>query len=99
MRIKDKLNLQFEGLCLHGAITIVAFGDSVTHGAVGNGEINYETVYWNRLRQKLNAVNNYIPVNVINSGIGGITAKASLDRMVAEFQLNFVERFFLHLLR
>lgn len=81
MRIKDKLNLQFEGLCQYGAVTIVAFGDSVTHGAVGDGEINYETVYWNRLRQKINNVRNYVPVNVINSGIGGITAKASLDRM------------------
>lgn len=81
MRIKDKLGLEYEGLCRHGAITIVAFGDSVTHGAVGDGEINYETVYWNRLRQKINNVRNYIPVNVINSGIGGITAKASLDRM------------------
>ena len=81
MRVKDKILLDFEGLCQHGAITIVAFGDSVTHGAVGDGEINYETVYWNRLRCKINDVRNYIPVNVINSGIGGITAKASLDRM------------------
>lgn len=81
MRIKDKINLDYEGLCQHGAITIVAFGDSVTHGAVGDGEINYETVYWNRLRKKINDVRNYVPVNVINSGIGGITAKGSLDRM------------------
>ncbi len=81
MRIRDKINLEYEGLCQHGAITVVAFGDSVTHGAVGVGEINYETVYWNRLKQKINEVRNYMPVNVINSGIGGITAKASLDRM------------------
>lgn len=69
------------GLEEHGPITIVAFGDSVTHGALGAGEINYETVYWNRLRQKINQVRNYIPVNVINAGIGGIDAKGSLDRM------------------
>lgn len=81
MRIKDKINLDYEGLCQHGAITIVAFGDSVTHGAVGDGEINYETVYWNRLRKKINDVRNYVPVNVINSGIGGITASGSLERM------------------
>lgn len=81
MRVKDKINLDYEGLCQHGAITIVVFGDSVTHGAVGDGEINYETVYWNRLRKKINEVRNYVPVNVINSGIGGITAKGSLDRM------------------
>ena len=81
MRIKDKIDLDYEGLCQHGAITIVAFGDSVTHGAVGNGEINYETVYWNRLKKKINDVRNYMPVIVINAGIGGITAKGSLERM------------------
>lgn len=81
MRIKDKINLDYDGLCKHGAITVVAFGDSVTHGAVGPDEINYETVYWNVLRKKLNAVNNYVPVNVINAGIGGITAEGSLARM------------------
>lgn len=81
MRVKDKIYLDFEGLVNHGAITVVAFGDSVTHGAVGPDEINYDTVYWNVLRKKLNAVNSYVPVNVINAGIGGITAEGSLNRM------------------
>lgn len=81
MTVREKLNLDYEGLIAHGPITIVAFGDSVTHGAVAEGEINYETVYWNRLRQKLNAVRDYVPVNVINAGIGGITAEASIGRM------------------
>lgn len=81
MRIKDKIYMERAGLEEHGPITIVAFGDSVTHGALGAGEINYETVYWNRLRQKLNQVRNYVPVNVINAGIGGIDAKGSIDRM------------------
>ncbi len=81
MKISEKLNLDFDGLVKHGAINIVAFGDSVTHGAVGPDEINYDTVYWNLLRKKLNAVNSYVPVNVINSGIGGITAEGSILRM------------------
>lgn len=82
MKVKEKLlTLDRGGLETHGPVTIVAFGDSVTHGAVAGGEINYETVYWNRLRQKLNAVRNYVPVNVINAGIGGITAKGSLARL------------------
>ena len=81
MRIKDKIYMERAGQEEHGPITIVAFGDSVTHGALGAGEINYETVYWNRLRQKLNQVRNYVPVNVINAGIGGIDAKGSIDRM------------------
>ena len=81
MKIAEKLYLDYEGLIKHGPITIVAFGDSVTHGAVANGEINYETVYYNRLRQMINARRNYMPVNVINSAIGGTTAAASLARM------------------
>ena len=81
MKIKDKIKLGREGLEAEGPITIVAFGDSVTHGAVASGEINYETVYWNRLRQKINAVRNYMPVNVINAGIGGTSAKKSVERI------------------
>ena len=81
MKITDKINMDMEGLIENGPINIVAFGDSVTHGAVAKDEINYETVYWNRLKKKINAVRNYVPVNVINAGIGGITAKGSLARM------------------
>jgi lysophospholipase L1-like esterase len=81
VHIWEKLQLDYDGLIEHGPITIVAFGDSVTHGSVSGDEINYETAYWNRLKQKLNAVRNYVPVNVINAGIGGITAAASLGRM------------------
>jgi len=81
MKIKEKIKMDKNGLIENGPITIVAFGDSVTHGAVGAGEIEYETVYWHRLAKKLNAYRNYIPVNVINAGIGGITAQGSLDRM------------------
>ena len=81
MKILEKLLMDQRGLVENGPITIVAFGDSVTHGAVGPEELNYETVYWNRLRQKINDVRNYVPVNVINAGIGGITAKESLKLM------------------
>lgn len=84
MKIAEKINLDMEGLIKEGPITIVAFGDSVTHGAVGPGEIDYETVYWNRLRQKINQVRNYVPVNVIDAGIGGISAASSLDRMESQ---------------
>lgn len=81
MRIREKFGMNLEQLIENGPITIVAFGDSVTHGAVAGGEMNYDTVYWNRLRLKLQEAHDYVPVNVINAGIGGITAKGSLDRM------------------
>lgn len=84
MRIRDKINMDRAGLEKYGPINIVAFGDSVTHGAVATGEINYETVYWNRLKNKILALRNYVPVNVINAGIGGITAKGSLSRIESQ---------------
>lgn len=80
MHIRDKIFMDCEQLEANGPITIVAFGDSVTHGAL-RGKNNYETVYWNLLKKKLNNFRDYVPVNVINAGIGGITAKRSLGRL------------------
>ncbi len=80
MTVKEKLNMDLMGLRENGAINIVAFGDSVTHGSL-SGCNNYETVYWNRLKQKLNAIRDSVPVNVINAGIGGVTAKMSVQRI------------------
>lgn len=81
MKIKEKINMNYDGLVKNGPINIVVFGDSVTHGSVAGGEYNYETVYWNRLRNKILEKRNYVPVNVINAGIGGISAERSLERM------------------
>ena len=78
MKITEKINYSVKELIENGPITIVAFGDSVTHGAVVGDEINYETIYWNRLKKKINNLRNYVPVNIINAGIGGTTAKKSL---------------------
>lgn len=72
------------GLIEHGPITIVAFGDSITFGAFANGEIDYESVYWNVLRKMINNVRLSIPVNVINAGIGGMTATSSLPRLESQ---------------
>jgi len=81
MKISEKLNLDFHGLHEHGAINIVVFGDSVSHGCFGADEIDYDAAYWNLLRKKIHGVRNYVPVNVINSAIGGTTAHHSLKRM------------------
>lgn len=81
MTVKEKLFMELSELDEHGPITIVALGDSVTHGSVGAGEIDYESVYWNRLRRKLNEVRPTIPVNIINAGIGGTTAARSVARL------------------
>ena len=80
MKVKEKILLDMEGLYEHGPINIVIFGDSVSHGAV-NGYNDYENVYWNLLKRKLNSFRDYMPVNMINAAIGGTTATASLKRM------------------
>ena len=72
--------LDKQGLMEHGPINIVIFGDSVSHGAV-RGYIDYESVYWNRLKKRMNQFRDYVPVNMINASIGGTTAKQSLERM------------------
>lgn len=80
MYVKEKILLSREGLTKHGPINIVIFGDSVSHGAL-NGTIDFENVYWNRLKKMLNAYRSYVPVNMICASIGGTTAAASLERM------------------
>ena len=80
MNVKEKLLMDMEGLYENGPVNIVIFGDSVSHGAV-NDYIDYENVYWNILKKKLNAFRDYIPVNMINASIGGTTALKSLSRM------------------
>ena len=80
MKIKEKLLYEKADLIKNGPINIVVFGDSVTHGAVC-GYFDYEGVYWNLLKKKLHAYRDYMPINMINAGIGGITAKDSLKRL------------------
>jgi len=81
VKISEKINIDRQGLIENGPITIVAFGDSVTYGAFASGEVDFETAYWNILKKKINNLRKGIPVNVLNAGIGGVTAKGSLARM------------------
>ena len=80
MHIKDKILMDKEELEREGPITVVVFGDSVTHGAL-LFENNYETVYWNRLRKKILQIRDYVPINIINAGIGGTSATTSVGRV------------------
>ena len=81
MLIKEKINLNGPDIREHGPITIVAFGDSVTHGCTASGEFNHETVYHNLVKKEILKKRAVIPVNVINSGIGSTTASWSLERL------------------
>lgn len=79
MKVREKLLLESDGLAEYGPINIVIFGDSISHGAF-NDYIDYEKVYWNLLRKKLNDFRNYVPVNMINASIGGTNATRALGR-------------------
>ena len=80
MHVKDKIMMSRNELIENGPITIAAFGDSVTHGALLD-TYSFETVYWNLLYKKIVDVRCYIPVTMINAGIAGISAKESLERL------------------
>ncbi len=64
-----------------GSIVIVAFGDSVTMGATSAGRLEPAAVYHQRLKGMLEARYPRCVFSVINSGIGGDTATASLSRL------------------
>ena len=80
MKVKEKLYLDRKGLAAEGPVNIVILGDSVSHGSIVTTN-NYETVYWNLLRQRLNAVRDYMPVNMICAAIGGTVARDALPRL------------------
>ena len=84
MKIRDKIKMDRKAFIENGAITIVAFGDSLTYGAFEHGAVDFENVYWNVLRKRINDVYPAIPVNVINSGIGGTNATNSLLRLESQ---------------
>ncbi len=72
---------KFKGsLYSNGAVNVVCLGDSVTQGAFENGHCDTSLAYGEKLAHLLNF---YCPnrvVNVINSGIGGTTAKFATTR-------------------
>lgn len=80
MRMKEKLLMNSAEFIENGPITIVAFGDSITQGCLQKCN-DYESVYWNVLKKKLDKFRGAIPINVINAGIGGTTAFQGTKRM------------------
>ncbi len=80
MKVSEKILLDRKGLETYGPVNIVILGDSVSHGAMC-GYIDHENVYWNRLRKMLNDYRDYMPVNMINSSIGGTCAKDAVKRL------------------
>ena len=79
--IREKIQLDYKGLCENGPINIVFLGDSVTHGAFSSGEFDYDAVYHRVFAKMVSGIRAYVPVNAINSGIGATGAHNGLDRL------------------
>ncbi len=76
MKIKEKIYMDADGLIKYGPINIVILGDSVSHGNFL--EIDFDSAYWSLLRKKMISLRNFVPINIINSAISGITASTAL---------------------
>ena len=81
MKIRERIQQRDEGLFANGPVNIVFLGDSVTHGCFEDGRFDFDAVYHAKLARMLHGENPFIPINMINAGIGGITAKASVARL------------------
>ena len=80
MLVKEKMLMNIDELLENGPVNIVILGDSVSHGTVLDNN-DYENVYWNVLKKKMNAYRDYVPVNMINASVGGTMAKDALPRV------------------
>lgn len=79
----EKLNCDVNEV---GACKIVCLGDSVTQGCFESnknmhGTYDYQSVYHNLLKNKINDVFPKMPVQMINAGIGGKSAKNAVKRL------------------
>lgn len=81
MKLCEKLRLSCADLTQHGTVTMVFLGDSVTHGCFEDDVFDFEAVYHAKLARMLHRDHPVMPVNMINAGIGGTTAQASLARL------------------
>lgn len=72
---------------------VVAFGDSVTEGGMAMGVNDFEAAYHQQWRRLMAKRYPQVPLNVINSGIGGDTAERAclrVDRDVIRFRPDLV---------
>ncbi|WP_164716353.1 SGNH/GDSL hydrolase family protein [Paenibacillus whitsoniae] len=81
------------------AVTYVAIGDSVTQGCMQNGIVEYERVYHQVCRRRIERRYMGTVLNVINSGVSGDTAAGSRSRWerdVLQYNPDLVTIFFGH---
>jgi lysophospholipase L1-like esterase len=77
-KIRELVKYSIAEYATRGPVNVVICGDSVSHGAL-NGTIDYDTVYHNRLRLMINKKWQNMPVNIINTAVGGKRAYYAHD--------------------
>lgn len=90
MKVLNLLSQKNADMTSRAPVTIAFLGDSITQGCfelskgynINFDEINdYESVYHSKLKRMLNRVFYKAPINIINAGIGGNSARQGCDRM------------------
>lgn len=90
MKVLSKLSQKNTDITSRAPVTIAFLGDSVTQGCFElckgydsdfDGINDYEAVYHSQLKKMLNRVFPEAPINIINAGIGGNSARQGCDRM------------------
>ena len=78
-KIRELVKYDIQKYSERGPVNVVICGDSVSHGALADGEMDYDTVYHNRLRLMINKTWQSMPVNIINTAVGGKRSNQALD--------------------
>ena len=90
MKVLKLLSQKNEDITSRAPVTIAFLGDSVTQGCFElckgyncnfDGINDYQAVYHSQLKIMLNRVFPEAPINIINAGIGGNSARQGCDRM------------------
>ena len=90
MKLLEKIVNKQKSLFANPAVTIAVFGDSVTQGCFEcyldekddiQTVFDAESCYGNRLKEMLNLLSPSVPIQLINAGISGDSAKGGVKRI------------------
>lgn len=90
MKVLKQLSQKNSDIGSRSPVTIAFLGDSITQGCFElrkghdcdfDGITDYQEVYHSQLKKILNGVFPEAPINIVNAGIGGNSARQGCDRM------------------
>lgn len=81
MKMMDRLREGDASFLRDGPVNLAFFGDSITQGCFEDGVCDFDAVYHAQLKRMLHEKYPGFPINILNAGVGGSTAKQSLNRL------------------